>query len=349
MSKRFYLPPEWHAQDAVMLTWPHQDTDWAIRLVEVEPVFINIVHAISNKQKVVIVCHDAKLQQDVKAKLEQANINLQAIIWVIQASNDTWARDHGPITTCQGNNIEALNYTFNGWGNKYPSQYDNLINDGLFATCQVEHHKTTEWVLEGGAIDIDEQGHLLTTEACLLNQNRNPNLNQSQIEDKLGKELGARKILWLQSGALEGDDTDSHIDTLARFAPGQIIVYQGCQDETDSHFTELNAMKQQLEAFTTVDGLPFILFELPWPDAQFNKQGERLPATYANFLVINQAVLVPIYGVAQDKKALIVIQMAFPDHEIIPIDCRPIIEQFGSLHCLTMQLPKGFLANIPRG
>ncbi|WP_111980072.1 agmatine deiminase family protein [Algibacillus agarilyticus] len=344
MKNTYQLPAEWAKQDAVMLTWPHQATDWDWILTDVEPVFVDITLAITQYQPVLIVCHDDPVKQHVKQLLQKANASQDKIIYVIAPTNDTWARDHGPITV-KNNKKQTLAYdfNFNGWGNKFESTLDNQINTHVFNQCDVAQTENVNMVLEGGAIEIDEQGHLLTTKACLLNKNRNPTLSQENIENILTEKLGAKKILWVNAGALEGDDTDSHIDTLARFAPEQIIVFQGCQDETDPHFAEIDAMKRSLESFTTLKNEPFILFELPWPDAQFSAEGDRLPATYANFLIINGAVLMPTYGVPQDRKAQIVLHMAFPEYEIIPINCRQIIEQYGSLHCLTMQLPLGFL------
>ncbi len=208
----------------------------------------------------------------------------------------------------------------------------------------MNNYVTIDMVLEGGGIEIDQSGHLLTTKNCLLNNNRNPHMTKVDIENFFFEQLGAKKVLWLESGTLEGDDTDSHIDTLARFAPNKTIIYQGCQDQNDSHYDEMLQMKCELKAMRTYDNQPFRLLELPWPDSQFNANGDRLPATYANFLIINGAVLLPIYKVVQDTVAKTIIQRAFPEHKIISINCRPIIEQFGSLHCLTMQLPQGFLS-----
>ncbi|MER2492861.1 agmatine deiminase family protein [Catenovulum sediminis] len=344
----YRLPPEWHQQDAIMLTWPHAQTDWAEVLEQVEPVYIEICSTIARFQKLVIVCHSCDLQQQVQQKLTDAGVHVAKISWVICATDDTWARDHGPITLTNDNGtIFALDFTFNGWGNKFEAENDNKINTAIFKQLNIKQQKSIPFVLEGGGIETDGQGTLLVTQACLLNPNRNPNFCKAQIEEKLADLFNIKQFLWLEHGELEGDDTDAHIDTLARFAPNNVLVYQGCNDPTDAHFASLNKMAQQLKQFTNSNNQAYQLFELPWPSAQFDKQGNRLPATYANFLIINNAVLLPVYGIEQDAQAIEVMQRAFPSHQVIAINCRAIIEQYGSLHCITMQLPKGFLANQP--
>jgi len=347
----YILPPEWFIQDAIMLTWPHAETDWASNLNNIELVFVEISLAILARQKLVIVCHDEKLTQHVRQLLQRQLskymlLDMNDVFFVTAFINDCWARDHGPISVFnQQGKITALNFIFNGWGSKYACELDNKINQSLFKQLNTKSHIDVEVVLEGGGIEIDEKGHLLTTKRCLLNNNRNKGMTQAKIEALFAVNFGAKKILWLDDGALEGDDTDSHIDTLARFAPHQTIIYQACDDQSDCHYVELHKMAQALQEMRTLDGDHFNLMKLPMPDAQFNAAGDRLPATYANFLIINGAVLMPVYGVRQDKQAQTILNSAFPNHQIIAINCREIIEQFGSLHCLTMQLPQGFLAS----
>lgn len=330
-----------------MLTWPHADTDWAPYLSDVEPVYLHIAREVLNRQSLILVFHDQQLALHVHEYLRAANIDTTQLYSVIHPSNDTWARDHGPITLVneQGQTC-ALDFTFNGWGNKYESDLDNAINQTLFAQSFVNAQSAAmDMVLEGGAIEVDDAGHLLTTAQCLLNPNRNPWLSIEQIESQLNEAFGTEKILWLHGGELLGDDTDAHIDTLARFAPDNTIVYVQCTDQNDPHYLSLNKMEQELEALRNKQGAPFRLIPLPLPMPCFNEEGDRLPATYANFLVINGAVLFPTYRqVKQDQQALTQIQKAFPQHDIIAVDCLPLIYQFGSLHCISMQLPKGFLA-----
>lgn len=311
-------PAEWEPQDAILLTWPHEGTDWADCLDDARRVFTEIEAAIRRFQPVIVVRPDV--------------FNLP--------SNDTWSRDFGPITIEENSSPVLLDFTFNGWGGKFPAALDNALTkalheQGAFGQTPL---RTVDLILEGGSIESDGEGTLLTTAACLLNPNRNPQLNRAQIEERLAAELGIETVLWLENGYLAGDDTDSHIDTLARLCPDRTILYVACNDPADEHYEALQAMEHELQQFPDYRLLP-----LPWPTAQFDDAGERLPATYANYLVINQAVLVPTYADPNDALALETVGKAFPGREIIGIDCRTLIRQHGSLHCVTMQLPKGVL------
>jgi agmatine deiminase len=261
------------------------------------------------------------------------------------ATNDTWARDFGPITVFENGSPLLLDFGFNAWGLKFPADLDNRITAnlariGAFGHCPVH---VPGLILEGGSLDSDGNGTLLTTSACLLSPNRNPHLDRAGIEQALCDHLGARRVLWLEHGALAGDDTDAHIDTLARFCPDDTIVHVCCDNPADEHCAELTAMATELRTFRTVRGAPYRLVPLPWPQPCHDADGHRLPATYANFLAINEAVLVPTYNVPQDATALQILAEVFPDREIIGIDCRPLIVQHGSLHCVTMQIPQGVL------
>ena len=338
------LPAEWEPQSAVMLTWPHPQSDWLPILDEANKTYLEITRKILNYADVLIVAHPenkAEIDQAVNT-LNHQSPHFRAYTYAI-ASDDTWSRDHGPLCVLNHDKPQLLDFEFNGWGNKYPSGQDNLINQNLKAqnafgdTTLLPH----AFVLEGGAIESNGEGCLLTTSACLLNPNRNPTLTKAQIESQLTNQLGASKVLWLDHGYLAGDDTDSHIDTLARFAPDNTIVYVTCNDKNDEHFSALQAMETQLRQLTNQNNEPFRLIPLPWPDAIYDAQQARLPATYANFLICNKAVLLPVYGVKQDPLAIKQLQLAFPDHDICPINCRTLIQQHGSLHCITMQLPTG--------
>ena len=345
----FRLLPEWAEQDAVMLTWPHIDTDWADNLARVEPVYVELAKQITHKQQLVIVAHSEALKISITALLKNAAIDLSRVHFVVTPTNDTWARDHGPLTCASINNpleLNVVDFTFNGWGNKFESALDNQINKSLVKALgdTNNQYQAIDMVLEGGGIEINEHGVLLTTSECLLNKNRNPDLSADEIESLLKSHLGATDFLWLEHGYLAGDDTDSHIDTLVRFAPNNTLVYVKCDDENDEHFSALSAMEKQLKSFKTANNTPYTLIALPWPKAAYDNENTRLPATYANYLIINSAVLVPTYNDINDELALSQIQKAYPTHEIIGINCQPIIEQFGSLHCITMQLPRGFLA-----
>lgn len=336
------LPAEWEAQDGVLLAWPHESTDWHPILANVEPVFVEIVRQISRFELVLIVAPD---RQALAAKLHQAGVAMTRVSIHEIASNDTWARDFGPLTVLEDGRPLLLDFGFNGWGLKFASNLDNQISRNLYAAGAFAGLplKTTGLILEGGSIESDGAGTILTTAECLENPNRNPHLSRQGIEGALSVLLGADRILWLEHGYLAGDDTDSHVDTLARLCPGETIAYVACNDPTDEHYPALTAMVEELQSFRTRSGDPYRLLPLPWPKASFDADGGRLPSTYANFLVINGAVLVPTYRDANDTAALTAIGEAFPDRQIIGIDCQPLILQHGSLHCVTMQLPKGTL------
>ena len=329
------LPAEWEPQCAVQLTFPHADTDWVDTLEEVLPCFIQIAETISRYQKVLIVCRDIPATRQLLRNAVQEHL-----LFAECDSNDTWARDHGGITVVENGRPLILDFVFNGWGLKFPADKDNLITQNLrrkgIFNAPVEHGGI---VLEGGAIESDGQGTLLTTAECLLSPNRNPHLSQTLIEKHLKESFGLDRVLWLHHGFLAGDDTDSHIDTLARFCAPDTIAYVKCTNVSDEHYGELQKMEAELQTFRTHDGLPYRLAPLPWPAPCFDPEGQRLPATYANFLIINGAVLMPVYGVPQDGDALQIIKNLFPNRDVIGIDCRSLILQHGSLHCVTMQYP----------
>jgi agmatine deiminase len=337
------LPAEWEEQEGVLLAWPHAETDWAPHLDSVEPVFLEITRLISRFERVFIV---AKNEKEVALKLKSAGTLMERVIFFRMDTNDTWARDFGPITVMENEKPVILDFAFNGWGLKYPGHLDNRVTSRLFLSGAFGNAplRTVDMVLEGGSIESDGNGTILTTAECLLNSDRNPHLTREEIELALGKALGTHRFLWLENGGLEGDDTDSHVDTLARFGPFDTILHASCHDPTDDHYHSISAMAEELKAFRSPKGKPYRLMPLPWPSPCRDKNGDRLPATYANFLVINGAVLVPTYGSEKDRAALEAVGQAFPGREIISVDCLPLLQQHGSLHCLTMQIPKGALA-----
>jgi agmatine deiminase len=342
---RTYLPPEWAPQSGVQLTWPHAGSDWAPILAEVEPVFVAIAAAVTRFERLVVACHDEAVRARVTGLLRAANVASERVHLHVAPANDTWARDHGPITVLCRNEPTLLDFSFNGWGGKYPYDLDNRITRQLhaanaFGDTPIEY---LDLILEGGSIEVDGQGTLLTTERCLLNPNRNPGQTRARIEAQLADWLGLTRFLWLRNGYLAGDDTDSHIDTLARLCDPATIAYVTCDDPADEHYAELRAMEDELKAFRTPTGRPYRLVPLPWPQPKLDDDGARLPATYANFLIVNGAVLVPTYRDPADAEALRRLQGCFPDREIIGVDCLPLIWQHGSLHCVTMQLPAGVL------
>lgn len=331
MNRR--LPAEWEPQSAVQFTFPHSGTDWVDILEEVLPCFIEIIEIISRYEKVLVVCRD---ENEVRPLLH--NAVQENLILVNCPSNDTWARDHGGITILENGEPVILDFVFTGWGLKFPAYLDNLITGrlqekGIFKV-PVRHGGLA---LEGGGIESDGKGTLLTTTECLLSPNRNPHLDKAATEAKLKELFGVQRVLWLHHGYLAGDDTDSHIDTLARFCSPDTIAYVRCTDPEDEHYEALQAMEKELQAFTTLSGEPYQLVPLPMATACYADDGHRLPATYANFLIINGAVLLPTYQVPEDELAMVQIQKAFPLHQIIDVNCRALIEQHGSLHCISMQ------------
>lgn len=335
------LPAEWESTGAILLSWPHENTDWAYMLEEVTSCFIKIAEAIVEEEFLIIVAPDINIPKQQLNHLPQEKMKFVEI-----STDDTWARDFGVITTEDNGNWILNDFKFNGWGLKFRSCNDNLITQNLINANVLigKYNNELGFVLEGGSIESDGQGLLLTTSECLLSPNRNGNLSKAQIESYLCNVFGSKKVLWLDYGALEGDDTDSHIDTLARIAANNTIVYVGCNDVADSHFSTLQSMKKQLQSFTNVFGDYFNLIELPHPSPIFDEDGFRLPATYANFLILKKSILMPTYNQPQnDLLASQILKIAFPDYEIKTIDCTSLIKQHGSLHCVTMQLPKEIL------
>jgi len=331
------LPAEWEPQSAVQLTFPHALSDWAPMLEEVLPCFAAIATAISHYQAVLVVCNDA---EEVRPWLRE--VPPERLLIAEIPSNDTWARDHGGITIWEEGRPVVLDFFFSGWGLKFPAHLDNLIPRKLWEAGLLHaEHRYIGLLLEGGGIESDGQGTLLTTTQCLLSPNRHPHLSREQLEEQLRDLFGLQRVLWLEYGYLAGDDTDAHIDTLARFCSPNTIAYVHCPNPDDEHYEALAAMERQLQQWTTLEGRPYHLVRLPWPDACYAADGHRLPATYANFLIINGAVLVPTYRVPQDETALACLRACFPGREVVGIDCRPLIEQHGSLHCITMQYPVG--------
>ena len=316
-TKKWRLPAEWESQSMVQLTWPHAKTDWAPMLEEITKTYNEMASAISSRVELLIVG---------------------------EPNNDTWARDHGFITLVDDEgHARLLDYCFNGWGEKFEAALDNAINRRIYDEGKVkgEYVDCLDFVLEGGSIESDGEGTIFTTSCCLLAPYRNQPLTKAEIEARLKRDLFAERILWIDYGHLTGDDTDGHIDTLVRIAPNYTLLYIGCDDEADEQYDDLKKMEQQLKTFRTLKGEPYKLVKLPSPRAIYDEDGERLPATYANFLVMNGAVLVPTYNQPDlDAEAMRLIGEAFPDREIVGIDCRSVIKQHGSLHCCTMQYPR---------
>lgn len=335
------LPAEWAPQSGIQLTWPHAGTDWAHMLTEVQACFAAIAREIAQRELLLIVTPEP---EEVKKQIS-ATVNMQNVRFMECETNDTWARDHGAITMLDSEGTSFLDFMFNGWGLKFASDKDNLITRQAVESGFLNGRYVNRlgFVLEGGSIESDGLGTLLTTSECLLSPNRNGQMSRDEIEDYLCSVFHLKQVLWLDHGYLAGDDTDSHVDTLARLCSPDTIAYVQCTDTQDEHYEALHQMEEQLKTFRTLNGNPYRLLALPMVD-KIEEEGERLPATYANFLIMNDAVLYPTYRQSEnDQRAKEVLQEAFPEYEIVGIDCRALIKQHGSLHCVTMQYPAGVL------
>lgn len=338
-SPRF--PAEWEPQGAVMVAWPHPATDWAYMLPEAEACYDNLVRAISRHAVAIVVAPDTA---PIKKRL--ADIDSSRIVFFDVPTNDTWTRDYGVITTFDADGAPVLNdFGFNAWGGKFKSDLDNavtrrMVDAGLLRGA---YNDLNGFILEGGSVESDGNGTILTTTSCLLTDTRN-GATPAEVEQMLARTLGARKVLWLDCGAMIGDDTDGHIDTIARLAPGNTILYcgPGWGTEPSLQSEALAGVGDRLKTFTNASGEPFNLIELPLPDPVLDPDdGHMLPATYANFLILNDAVLMPVYGQPlNDERAAMALRVAFPGHIIETVDCRALVRQHGSLHCATMQLPQ---------
>ena len=317
-------PAEFEEQSYIQIIFPHQKSDWSPYLEEARATFVAIICAIARFEPCLIVCDNCL---HVKT-LFRDHHNL---FFVQYRSDDTWARDCSCISVIEKGEVKLLDFTFNGWGGKFDATQDNAMN----AYLSPDSHPV-DFVLEGGAIESNGQGVLLTTSQCLKNPNRNP---EADIESMLKQYLHVNEILWLHHGYLSGDDTDSHIDTLARFIDPHTIMYLTCKDSGDEHYQELRLMEKELKRFRQKDGTPYTLIPLPMTEPVYF-EGERLPATYANFLMINSAVIVPTYNDPHDEEALEIFKNTFRDREILSIDCSVLIRQHGSLHCVTMHFPR---------
>ena len=335
---RIFLP-EWTPTEAVLMALPNAATDWAYILDEARLQYVRIIKALTDASvHVVLLCDDPNVAANLLKDCNQKRITCVNIPY-----NDTWTRDYGPLSVMKGDRLRALDFGFNAWGLKFAADKDNLANLRMsekFVMLPDTYRNERDFVLEGGSVETDGEGTVLTTTRCLCSPNRNGGLTKQEAEQELQRRLGASHVLFLDYGALEGDDTDSHIDTLARLAPHNTILFTGCRNVDDPQFEELLKMRAQLTMFRNAEGEPFNLVELPLPDAIYDEDGLRLPATYANYLVTDKVIFMPTYGQpANDVLAMQTVKIAFPDHDVVGVDCTTLIKQHGSLHCATMQIP----------
>lgn len=340
--KRFL--EEWVPCDGVLMALPHEATDWDYILDEALAQYKRIIEILTSENiRVLLLCRSVSEAEKLFDKAA-----LRHITFIEMEYNDTWTRDYGPLTILKHGDLRALDFGFNGWGLKFAADKDNLVNRHLNEKSVFTKgifRNESAFILEGGSVDTDGKGTVLTTTRCLCSPNRNGGLSKPEADEQLRKRLGADHVLFLDYGALAGDDTDSHIDTLARMAPDNIILFTGCRNVDDPHFEELLKMRAQLSMFRNAEGEAYNLVELPLPDAIYDEKGERLPATYANYLVTENVLFMPTYNQPEnDRLAMQTVRIAFPEHKVVGIDCTTLIKQHGSLHCATMQLPQGLLS-----
>lgn len=343
------LPAEWAPQGAVMLIWPHDRTDWANSLDRAEAAMAAFAAAITRFESLVVVCRDTGVRRNALERLAGVGCNRAAVATVIADTDDTWARDISPVPIVDGELPLLVQCRFNGWGGKYDHAKDRefgraLIDTSGFATLGYERAPIT---LEGGALDSDGAGGLLVNRPTVLDPDRNPDLDAAGADACFRQHFGVERILWIDVPALPGDHTDGHIDTLARFCDPGTIAYTaaGAAESVGAAATHA-ALEQQLAALRTADGAPYRLIPLPEPAPVLATDGTPLPASYTNFLIVNGAVLVPVYADPADAPAIERLQAVFPERTIVPVPARTFIEQGGALHCLTMQLPDGIFEDL---
>ncbi|MGZ8153508.1 MAG: agmatine deiminase family protein, partial [Methylovulum sp.] len=314
------FPAEWEKQSAVLIAWPHYTGDFSNRLESVEQSYSVIADTISQYEKLIIVCRDPSHQRHIETLVD----NDKNIEFIHADVNDIWVRDTVFLSVEKDGEIIHLNFHFNGWGEKYAHQNDNALNHKLLNSKPFKgaSYADIDFILEGGSVESDGIDTILTTKQCLLNPNRNKGLSQQEIEQQLLKHLGAKRVLWLDQENLTGDDTDAHVDTLARFCSATTIAYTSCEDPDDLHYTNLKYMERQLQDLRTSEDDVYHLVPLPLPKPIYDEEGQQLPANYANFLIINHAVMVPVYGDPMDDVALERLAACFPEHEIIATPCR---------------------------
>ncbi len=336
----YRMPAEWEPHAATWLSWPRRDgISFPDSYDRVMPVLAKMVDALADSEPVHINVCDAAHENDVRAHSPARRAPREPRHFPSIPTNEPWCRDHGPIflTRAVEPRVAIVNWDYNAWGWKYPPFDDD---DSVPAHVAAEYGLPVHspgMVLEGGSIEVNGAGSLLTTTSCLLNPNRNPDLNQAAIEQRLRDFLGVRHFLWLGDG-IEGDDTDGHIDDLTRFVARTTVVTVVEEDRDDANFEPLQANLRALHGMTAEDGTPLEVQRLPMPH-KIVRDGQRLPASYANFYIGNRVVLLPVFADAHDKWAIAVLEKAFPERQVVPIDCRELIWGLGAFHCLTQQQP----------
>jgi agmatine deiminase len=340
----FRMPAEWEPHEATWLAWPHQKEDWPGRFAPIAWVYADIVRRLARRERVRILISDAAQETRTRRMLRWLGVDEAAVEFFPAPLDRTWVRDFGPIfVKASAGEVALTNWRFNGWAKYANWQHDDAVPDFLAERLGlrqwqpvVDGHRV---VLEGGSIDVNGQGALLTTEECLLSpiQARNPELNREQIEQVLCDYLGVRKILWLRNG-IAGDDTHGHVDDLARFVSPNVVVVASEEDRSDVNYEPLLENRRLLESMTDQDGRPLQVVPLPMPEPVIFK-GQRLPASYANFYIANGVVLVPTFNDPRDRIALNILSELFPDREVTGIYCGDLVWGLGTLHCMSQQQP----------
>ena len=338
------LAPEWERQDAIVIVWPHPYSDWAPRLEQIEPVYLQICKYVGKHQSIILIAYNKAHALDIGNMLSAAGIGCENVSFASIPTNDTWIRDYGPVCTVSGHRKFLLDFQFDGWGQKYNWQLDNAVNANLVKNLRFKaSYLCIDQVLEAGNIEINGQGELLCSRTCFERDGPQPDTEFTQLEKQLEHRLGCRKVHWLDQVQLAGDDTCGHVDTLARFCTNDIIAYSACQNPKDVNHETLGQLSMQLLEINKQGGNRFELVPLQMPDPIF-LNGQQLPATYTNFLITNDCVLVPVFHDRQDDCTLKLMDELFPDREIVDIESGTLIRQRGGLHCAAMQIPEGFIA-----
>jgi len=337
----YRMPAEWEPHRGTWLSWPHKEASWPGKFDPVPAIFASMVRHLADQEEVHINVAGPRMEQEVRRLLADAGPGSGNVYFHYIPTNDAWCRDHGPIfiqRQHEGTRSQAIvDWDFNAWGGKYPPyDLDDVVPTRVADELGVPAFHPGI-VMEGGAIDVNGRGTLLTTESCLLNPNRNPQLERPEIEQYLQSYLGVTHILWLGEG-IAGDDTDGHIDDLTRFVDPTTVVTVLEDDPADENYEPLQANLERLRGMTDQDGRPLRIVPLPMPKPLWHS-GQRLPASYANFYIANGIVLLPTYDPGPDEEACAVLQNLFPDREVIGIDCTDLVWGLGAFHCVTQQWP----------
>lgn len=339
------MPAEWEPHAATWTAWPRDDDYWSGALEGAKQDFVGFLQAVADRERVQLLVHDDEAEADVRDRLgdiiQAGNIQLHRI-----PQRDIWLRDSGPIFVQRDGQLEAVNWIFNGWGNRFPAQLDNQIPAHITTALKLEAESihSPGIVLEGGAIEVNGEGLAITTRQCLLSPNRNPGLTEADLEQYLRIYLGIETLIWLEQG-LEGDHTDGHVDTITRFVGPRRVVTTVCEDANDANCGPLNRNLQILQSWQDQQSEGLEVIPLPQPALMLWFDGERLPLTYANFYIVNGAVLVPTFDCAEDAEALQILRAQFTDREVIGLPARRLFNGGGGFHCATQQQPVGAIAS----